>query len=85
MQVVCEPQAYPEVSKVAARLRNEYVVRIEGVLRMRKDANTKLATGKVELLAQQVCVVVNVRCPSPSVKAKIVDSRVKHPTQSSSS
>lgn len=56
IQVICEPQTYPEVSKVAARLRNEYVVRVEGVVRKRKDPNPRLATGEVELLATQVCV-----------------------------
>lgn len=47
LQVICEPQTYPEVSKIAARLRNEYVVRITGVLRQRKDPNSKIPTGEV--------------------------------------
>ncbi|GAX76683.1 hypothetical protein CEUSTIGMA_g4129.t1 [Chlamydomonas eustigma] len=57
MQVVCEPLTFPEVSKVASRLRNEYVVRIEGVLRIRKDPNPKLKTGRLELLAHEVMVL----------------------------
>lgn len=54
-QVVCEPQTYPEVSKVAARLRNEYCVAVRGQLRLRKDPNNKIPSGAVELLAQEVC------------------------------
>lgn len=57
VQVICEPQTYPEVSKIASRLRNEYVVRVEGQLRLRKDPNTKLATGQVEVLAYNVTVL----------------------------
>lgn len=38
------------------QLRAEYVVRIKGQLRMRKDPNPRLPTGKVELVAEQVNV-----------------------------
>ena len=51
---MCEPGSYPEVSKVAARLRNEYVARIEGVVRARKDPNSRLATGQIEIQATKV-------------------------------
>ncbi len=61
--MVCDPQAFPEVSKVAARLRQEYVVRVEGTVRLRKDPNARLATGNVELLAENVSA-----CSSPSEK-----------------
>ncbi len=37
----------PEVSRAAARLRNEYVVCVRGVLRARKDPNPKIPTGQV--------------------------------------
>lgn len=47
MQVVGEPQAHPEASKAAARLRGEWVVSIKGTLRLRKDPNPKLPTGQV--------------------------------------
>lgn len=66
--MICEPQTYPEVSKVAARLRNEYVVCVEGVVRKRKDANPRLATGEVELLATQVWGSVGQWCEYTHVK-----------------
>jgi aspartyl-tRNA synthetase len=36
------------------QLRAEYVVRIIGQLRMRKDPNDRLPTGQVELVAEEV-------------------------------
>jgi len=57
LQVVCEPQNHPEVSKVASRLRNEFVVCIEGIIRVRKDPNPKLPTGRVEVVATKVVVL----------------------------
>ncbi|KAL6761701.1 aspartyl-tRNA synthetase [Haematococcus lacustris] len=65
LQVVCEPQSAPEVSRVASRLRNEYVISVTGQLRARKDPNAKLATGAIELLAQQVVVLNTVTRPLP--------------------
>lgn len=48
VQIICEPQSVPpEVSRAAARLRNEYVVCVRGVLRARKDPNPKIPTGQV--------------------------------------
>lgn len=52
MQVICEPLNFPEVSKVAARLRNEYVVLVTGTLRNRKDPNAKIPTGEVRCKAK---------------------------------
>lgn len=53
-QVVCEPENYPGVSKTASRLRNEYVVRVEGEVRLRTAPNKKMPTGMVEVLATKV-------------------------------
>lgn len=44
-QVVFEPQAHPEASKLGARLRSEWVVAVTGQLRKRKDPNSKIKTG----------------------------------------
>lgn len=57
MQIVGEPQNFPEACRVAGRLRNEYVVRIEGRLRKRKDPNPKMPTGLVELVAEDITVL----------------------------
>jgi aspartyl-tRNA synthetase len=55
VQVVCDPDA-PEVFSVAEGLRNEFVVSITGLVRMRPagTANANLASGKVEMLARDI-------------------------------
>jgi aspartyl-tRNA synthetase len=55
LQVVFNPDA-AEVFREAERLRNEFVVRVKGVVRPRPGAtaNANLASGKVELVAREV-------------------------------
>jgi aspartyl-tRNA synthetase len=55
LQVVFNPDA-AQVFKEAERLRNEFVVRVKGVVRPRPGAtaNANLASGKVELVAREV-------------------------------
>jgi len=58
LQVVFNPDAV-EVFKEAERLRNEFVIRVKGSVRARPGAtaNANLATGKVELVAQELEVL----------------------------
>ena len=49
MQIVSQEEA-----SGLERLRAEYVVRIQGQLRKRSDPNPNMATGMVELVAEQV-------------------------------
>src|ERR671911_1491942 len=55
VQVVFNPDA-AEVFREAERLRNEFVISVQGRVRARPGttANVNLATGKVELVAQRV-------------------------------
>ena len=55
VQVVCDPDA-PELFAIAESLRNEFVVSITGLVRLRPagTANANLASGKVELLARRI-------------------------------
>lgn len=55
LQVVFDPDA-KQVFSGAERLRNEYVVRVKGVVRARpgNTANVNLASGAVELLAREL-------------------------------
>ena len=50
LQAVSVPGEYPEAHAAAERLRQEYVVRVEGELRLRKDPNPKMATGTYSAL-----------------------------------
>src|SRR5690606_37005469 len=57
LQVVFDPSA-PEVFAEAERLRGEYVIAAEGVVRARPPGtvNPALATGEVELVAEKLTV-----------------------------
>jgi aspartyl-tRNA synthetase len=66
-QVVVESDR-PEIFKIAAEARGEWVLSIRGKVRERiidgkQKHNTKLATGAIEVLAEDVCVLN--RCPTP--------------------
>lgn len=52
-QVVGDPE-HPTALDGLERVRNEYVVRIGGTLRRRKDPNPRLPTGNLELVAEKV-------------------------------
>jgi aspartyl-tRNA synthetase len=58
LQVVFDPDA-AEVFKEAERLRNEFVIRVKGRLRERPSGtvNPNLASGRVELLAQELTLL----------------------------
>ena len=64
VQVVIEPEnpAFAD----AERLRNEYCVRIKGTVRMRPESqwNESMATGKIELVADEV-ELLNASAPHP--------------------
>jgi aspartyl-tRNA synthetase len=55
LQVVFDPDR-PDMFKDAERLRSEFVIRVKGLVRERPGAtaNTHLASGRVELLAQEL-------------------------------
>ena len=63
-QVVFEGD-HPELFPVANEIRNEYVLAVGGKVRERLPGkhNPKLATGDVEVVAEE-CVILN-RCPTP--------------------
>lgn len=65
VQVVVDPTASPEIAAKAERLRSEWVVAISGTLNLRKDANPRMATGAVELVASNVQVLNAVTRPLP--------------------
>jgi aspartyl-tRNA synthetase len=64
IQVVIEPDSSAFAD--AERLRNEYCVRIKGTVRMRPESqwNESMATGKVELVAEEV-ELLNASAPIP--------------------
>ncbi len=55
-QVVIDESASPEAHDAAGQFRNEYVIHIKGTVRARPEgtANSELATGEVEVVADEV-------------------------------
>jgi len=64
-QVVCDPD-YAEAFKAGDRVRGEYVLRVSGRVRARPEGtvNPNLASGAVELLAEEV-EILNPSAPPP--------------------
>ena len=54
-QVISDPGTAAHA--VLERLRNEYVVLVTGTVRARSSANTKVATGNVEVVAESVTIL----------------------------
>ncbi len=58
VQVVCSPDN-AEIFKIAEDIRNEYCLQITGVVQLRPEGteNTSLASGKIEVLCEQLTVL----------------------------
>ena len=59
VQIVSDPQRTPESYPIAESLRNEYVVKIIGTVSERpiESLNSRLATGEIEIYAQEIEVL----------------------------
>ncbi len=58
-QIVTNPDKFPEAAKAIEGLKNEWVVQVEGLVRMRPadQFNPKMSTGAIELEARKVTVL----------------------------
>jgi len=82
-QVVFNPQVAPDVHEAASDLRNEYVLRVRGIVRARPEGtvNTKLATGEVEVEVHGLDVLNESKTPPFDINQDVdVDEalRLKH-------
>jgi aspartyl-tRNA synthetase len=73
VQVVFNPEISTQVHEVANRLRNEYVVKVSGEVEKRPPGteNPKLATGEVEVVAQEVEILNASKTPPFSVNEDV--------------
>jgi aspartyl-tRNA synthetase len=73
VQVVFHPEAAPEAYRAADATRGEWVVRVEGELRMRPEgtANPNLGTGEVEVVARSLDVLSEAEAPPFPVEDRI--------------
>ncbi|HEU0116099.1 MAG TPA: aspartate--tRNA ligase, partial [Thermomicrobiales bacterium] len=82
-QVVFNPQIAPEAHAIASDVRNEYVLRVDGVVRCRPEGtvNPKLATGEIEVEAHAIEVLNEAKTPPFEINldAEVDESvRLKH-------
>jgi aspartyl-tRNA synthetase len=58
LQVVFQPEA-AEIFKIAERIRNEYVIKVQGLVRLRPDnqANSNLKTGQIEVVGKALSIL----------------------------
>jgi aspartyl-tRNA synthetase len=65
VQLVFDPNKNKDSYKVAKDIRNEYVIKINGKVRMRsKDTiNTSIPTGEVEILVEEIMILNKSRTP----------------------
>jgi len=65
VQVVADPDVAADVVEAAQRLRDEWVVRVEGAVRLRPEGmrNERLGTGDVEVAATRIEVLSAARTP----------------------
>jgi len=70
-QIVTNPQEFPQAAQAIEELKNEWVVQIEGVVRLRPadQINPKMATGEIEVEARRV-TVLNPARPMPFVVSR---------------
>jgi aspartyl-tRNA synthetase len=69
-QIVFEPDINKEAYELAKKLRNEFVVSIEGKVRKRPDnaVNKELNTGEVDILADKIIILNESETPPFAVK-----------------
>ncbi len=62
-QVVVEPENFPEVAERAKEVRSEYVLWVEGEVRLREAQNDKMPTGKIEVLTSDFGIINKAKLP----------------------
>lgn len=62
-QAVVEPENYPEVAERAKEVRSEYVLWIEGTVRLRENPNESMPTGLIEIEVSDFGVINKAKLP----------------------
>lgn len=56
-QVIFDPETVDrKIMELAAKIRNEYVLTVEGTVKVKPDPNKKLATGEIEVMADALTI-----------------------------
>ncbi len=72
-QVVFEPEHNPEAHNLAKQLRSEFVIAVEGKVRRRPDdqINKDMATGEIDVVAENLVILNEAETPPFPIKDKI--------------
>ena len=75
-QIVFEPNFNEDAHLEAAKLRNEYVISVEGVVRKRppETDNSEIATGHIDVMANKLIILNEAKTPPFPIKDKIETS-----------
>ncbi|KAK1269820.1 hypothetical protein QJS04_geneDACA022120 [Acorus gramineus] len=81
VQITTLPDQYPDAHLAVTKLRLEYVVAVEGVVRLRpsESVNKKMKTGSIEVAAEHVQVLNSIKGALPFLVTTADD--VKEPSQ----
>lgn len=74
-QLVFDPEKNPEAHLEAEKLRSEWVISIKGVVHLRREgmANTKLATGEIEVIATDIEILSKAKTPPFSISDELLE------------
>lgn len=77
VQITTIPDQYPDAYDVANKVRIEYVVAVEGTVRLRpnESVNKKMKTGTVEVVAEHVQVLNSVKSQLPFLVTTTEDAK----------
>ena len=69
-QIVFEPDTAKESYEIAKKLRNEFVISVEGTVRKRPEdaVNKELATGNIDVLADKLIILNEAETPPFAIK-----------------
>jgi len=56
-QVVFEPEFKPELAERAKEVRSEFVIWVQGTVRLRESPNPKIPTGEIEIVATDFAII----------------------------
>jgi aspartyl-tRNA synthetase len=72
---LCQVVIPQSLAATAPKLRSEYVVRVEGIVRKRPEGmvNTKIASGAIELEAQSIEILSEAEVPPFSIESEIAN------------
>lgn len=73
-QLVFDPQKAPLAHEIASSLRGEWVIAVQGMVRLRKESmiNSKLKSGEIEVEAHEITILSRAKTPPFSISDETI-------------